>query len=69
MTQTTKELYDQRKKENRELYESIKQFKRQAKDGKRGQRLGMLIDDDKGNKVLYIPYTQYTKITNNKTRY
>lgn len=65
---TTKELYDQRKTEHRALYESIKQFKREAKAGKRGQRLGALIQDENGKQYLYIPNTQYTRITNKRSR-
>ena len=69
---TTKELFDQRKAEQRALYESMKQFKRDAKDGKRGQRLGAMIKfvDKKGveKDILYVPYSQYTKVTNKKMR-
>ena len=63
---TQKELFDQRKAEHRALYISIRDFKREARAGRRGQRLGALIDDDKGGKVLYVPYTQYTKINTSK---
>jgi hypothetical protein len=69
---TQKELFDQRKAEQRALYESMKQFKRDAKDGKRGQRLGAMIKftDKKGveKDILYIPYSQYTKVTTKKLK-
>lgn len=69
---TTKELFDQRKADQRALYESMKQFKREAKAGKRGQRLGAMIKftDKKGveKDILYIPYSQYTKVTTKKLK-
>ena len=69
---TTKELFDQRKAEQRALYEEMKQFKRDARAGKRGQRLGAMIKftDKKGveKDILYVPYSQYTKQTTKKMR-
>ena len=67
---TTKELFDQRKAEHKALYLSIRDFKREARAGRRGQRLGAMIKftDKKGveKDILYVPYTQYTKINTSK---
>lgn len=69
---TTKELWDKNKAEQRALYEEMKQFKRDAKAGKRGQRLGAMIKftDKKGveKDILYVPYSQYTKQSTKKMR-
>jgi len=67
---TQKELFDQRKAEHRALYVAIRDFKREARAGRRGQRLGAMIKftDKRGveKDILYVPYTQYTKINTSK---
>ena len=72
ITMTTKELWDKNKAEQRALYEEMKQFKRQAVQGKRGQRLGAMIKfiDKRGveKDILYIPHSQYTKQTTKKLK-
>ena len=72
ITMTTKELWDKNKAEQRALYEEMKQFKRQAVQGKRGQRLGAMIKfiDKKGveKDILYVPHSQYTKQTTKKLK-
>lgn len=72
ITMTSKELWDKNKAEQRALYEEMKQFKRQAVQGKRGQRLGAMIKfiDKKGveKDILYVPHSQYTKQTTKKLK-
>lgn len=59
----SKERFDKEKAEKKAIYEAMKKFKKEARDGASHKQLGVLIEDEQGKQHRYIPYTRHTKIT------